>query len=165
MLRALLTVALLALAACPSTPKTAGPAVPPDAPAKPAAPADAGPRAEGTGYTLEAVPPAAAVVGQPAESRVVLRTRDGYHINKEYPLEITLTVPAGLEAAKASYELADAPGATEAEASFPVVVTPREAGARRVSAVVDFGICITPPGGRQQCLQPNQTLVWEVGAK
>jgi hypothetical protein len=166
--RQILVLALAAfLAACPNSSQTKGDKpspVPGPAPAPAAPAADAGVKAEGQGFTLEVQAPAEGAVGAAVTAQVILHSRDGYHVNKDYPIELTVTPAAGVEVAKTSLEAADGK-IEEAQASFPVAMTAKDAGAKKMGAALDFGICITPAGGRQECRVFTVPLAWTMVVK
>src|SRR5262245_53053036 len=107
MLRALAVLVALAISCTSSKAEPPGPA-PVRAEAAPAPSAPAGPRAEGTGFVVEVTPPAQAAVGTETAARVVLHPKAGYHVNKEFPMVLDVTPPAGVEIAKAKQTGADA---------------------------------------------------------
>src|SRR5262245_37858091 len=104
------------------TPETAPPpqAVPQAAPspAPAAAKGSAGPRVEGEGFVLEVQQPAGASVGAQAAAQVVLKPTAGYHVNKEFPTQLEVSPPAGVEVAKAKLGPSDAARLEETGAEF-----------------------------------------------
>ena len=126
--------------------------------AKPAAAAKA--RAEGQGFVVEVTPPADAKVGVETKAKVVLKPVAPYHVNKDFPTQLTVTPPAGVEVAKAKQKPEDAAKFEEAGAEFEVAFTPREAGDKRFEAAFKFAVCTT-----ETCDPKSEKLAWTVAVK
>lgn len=125
------------------------------------APAAAGPLITGSGFTLEALPPAAgAAVGTAATARIIIKPTGVYHLNKDFPTLITVTPPDGVELTKGQLAAADAASFTEKEAAFDLPFTARAAGAKKFSATVKFAVCTDTT-----CDPKRETLAWEVAVK
>jgi|GEM_PF-968208 hypothetical protein len=111
-----------------------------EAPPPPPPPTEARPRWDESNFTLDAVAagPYAANVAGTFELR--LDARAGFHVNREYPWMVSVTVPEGVSTPSATIESA---GMTLAEASarIPVSFTPGAPGTHRITCAVDFGIC------------------------
>ena len=75
--------------------------------------------------------------------RVVLelQTKGPYHVNQEYPLEISITSGADTTLPKAKFERADAAEFTKTKARFEVPLTAKAAGSVAVNANVKFAVC------------------------
>jgi hypothetical protein len=146
----LLTLALagwtLGLVACGGE-EAASPAEPALGSTEPAAevppappPTEARPRWDESNFTLDAIaagPYAANTVGS---FELRLDARAGFHVNREYPWMVSVTVPEGVSTPSTTIEAA---GMTLAEASarIPVTFTPGAPGTHRITCAVDFGIC------------------------
>ena len=78
--------------------------------------------------------------GEPATTQVVVTAAKGYHLNKDYPPSLKLTLPAGVSAKKAALTKADAV-LGETEGRFEVVLTSAEAGKKSVSGDLRFAVC------------------------
>jgi hypothetical protein len=111
-----------------------------EAPPPPPPPTEARPRWDESNFTLDAVAagPYAANVAGTFELR--LDARAGFHVNREYPWMVSVTVPEGVSTPSGTIE---APGMTLAETSarIPVTFTPGAPGTHRITCAVDFGIC------------------------
>ena len=128
--------------------------------AKPAAAPAAKARAEGQGFVVEVTPPAEVKVGVEAKAKVVLKPVAPYHVNKEFPTQLTVTPPAGVELAKAKQKPEDAAKFEEEGAVFEVAFTPREAGDKRFEAAFKFAVCTT-----ETCDPKSEKLAWTVPVK
>src|SRR5712691_886188 len=53
--------------------------------------------------TLAVEPPADAKAGAEAVAKITVKPGQGYHVNTEYPIKLTLTSPAGVTLAKAEF--------------------------------------------------------------
>jgi hypothetical protein len=136
-------------------------AVPEPVPAQAAAPGGA-PRlhAEGQGFTVDVTPPTAAAIGSESKARVVLRPTGGYHVNKEFPMILTVTAPSGVDVPKAKQQGADATKFEETEAVFDVPFTIKEAGDKAFAATFRFAVCTATT-----CDPKNEKLAWNVSVK
>jgi hypothetical protein len=157
---------VVAAAAC-SAPKDAPPPAPAAAAAAPAGPAEARSRAEGEHWTaaLEASGPVRA--GEPAEGRVRVTARGGYHVNEEYPMSFR---PAGGAGARFSGErVALAPrektacgGGVEGacEVTAPLAFVPEAPGEVRIAGTLAFSVCTA-----ERCLIEKAPLAVSVAAR
>jgi glucose/arabinose dehydrogenase len=75
--------------------------------------------------------------------RVVLHLepRGEYHVNQDYPIEISLSADADTVLAKAKLERADAAEFGDKGAKFDLPFTPKSAGERKLDANVKFAVC------------------------
>jgi hypothetical protein len=151
---------LLALAAIACSKSEAQAQAPTPAQAPAPAPAAPSTHAEGQGYSVEVKAPAEAPVGAEAKAQVVLTPTGGYHVNKEFPIVLAITAPAGVEVTKAKQQGADAAKLEESGAVFEVAFTPKEAGAKQFQASFRFAVC-TPT----TCDPKNVKLAWNVPIK
>jgi hypothetical protein len=151
-----LSISIMGAACTPSSEARAEAPVAKPAPAAPAARA----RAEGQGFVVEVTPPADAKVGVATSAKVVLKPVAPYHVNKEFPTQLVVTPPAGVEVAKAKQKPEDAARFEEAGAEFEVAFTPREAGDKRFEAAFKFAVCTT-----ETCDPKSEKLAWTVPVK
>lgn len=116
--------------------------------------------AGGANYEI-ATTPQAAPFKVASEGRVDLRLtgRNGYHVNQEYPIELTLQPPAGVKLAKAKLVRADASAFEEAQAVFPIALTPEAAGRKALRGTLNFSVC-----NPQNCLLERQDVAVEFEA-
>jgi hypothetical protein len=140
-------------------PPAAAADTPPAVPAPPPAPAGKA-HAEGQGYTVDVKPPATAAVGAEAKAHVVLHPTAGYHVNKEFPMILTVTAPPGVDVPKAKQAGADAAKLEETEAVFDIPFTAKEAGDKAFAASFRFAVCTATT-----CDPHNEKLAWNVSAK
>ena len=103
---------------------------------------------DGDGYTVVvAAPPAP--VGAEAKAVVELRPKAPFHLNKEYPTEMDLTAPAGVDMPKTTFEhnddKSDAASWTDHLGTFQIAFTPKEKAdaAKKITAVFKFAVCTT----------------------
>jgi hypothetical protein len=141
--RATAVLAALTLAACRGQPPGRAPAPSAAAPNAPVAPAEPPP------YEVALLPPAAVRVGEVAAARVVVRSKGGFHVNRDYPMAFR-PEPASLAAFGAErVALAEGaertPCAAEPEeacgVSAPIPFTLRAPGEARLAGVVAFSVC------------------------
>jgi hypothetical protein len=161
-----------AVAACSNETKTPDTAPPPPAEAKATTTppgstggaetkgAAAGPRVEGQGFVVEVQQPAAAQVGAAATAQLVLKPTSGYHVNKEFPTQLEITAPAGVDVPKAKLGPSDAARFEETGAEFAIGFTAKEAGAKKFTATFRFAVCT-----ETTCDPKRETLAWNVDVK
>jgi hypothetical protein len=153
------TTILLALAALAcSKPSQAETTPPPPAPAPP--PSAPSTHAEGQGFVVDVQAPAEAAAGVETKAQVVLKPTGGYHVNKEFPIALSVTAPDGVTVAKPKQSAADAAKLEETGAVFEVAFTPKAAGALALAATFKFAVC-TPT----TCDPKNTKLAWNVAIK
>jgi hypothetical protein len=152
------TTILLALAALAcSKPSQAEPAPPPAPAPPPTAPSN---HAEGQGFVVDVQVPAEAAAGVETKAQVVLKPTGGYHVNKEFPIALTVTAPDGVAVAKPKQSAADAAKLEETGAVFDVAFTPKAAGALALAATFKFAVCTATT-----CDPKNTKLAWNVTIK
>jgi hypothetical protein len=175
-----LVVAVAALLGCSGTtgesgssdPATAAntgaPATASDAPeaASTAAPATGQPAA-GTSviatndnYVIEAAVQGTATANQEGEVEIRLVPRNGYHVNQEYPIRLTVTPPSGVTLPRSEFDKAAAKEFGDPRAVFGVRFTPSAAGEQAFTASFRFSVC-----NPQTCLLPQENLRWSVTAQ
>lgn len=108
-------------------------------------------------FAITAAPQGAVTVGAAGRAEITLEGRNGYHVNAEYPIQLTIQPPAGVELAKATLVREDASTFEEARAVFPVVFTPREAGHKEFSGELSFSVC-----NPQNCLMERRPVTFAV---
>jgi hypothetical protein len=103
---------------------------------------------DGDGFTVTvATPPAA--VGAEAKAVVELRPKAPFHLNKEFPTQLTLTAPAGVDVPKTSFEhnedKNEAASWTDHLGSFQIAFTAKEKAdvVKKITAVFNFAVCTT----------------------
>lgn len=146
----LLLLAALSLAACKK--EDAAPAAPPSQ-TKPAAPEE-----RPWTVSFELTPPLAA--GKEAITTITIASRDGFHVNPDYPLSFK---PAASDTVTFSGERLQLT-ATEktpckdhaddsCEVKVPLAFTPSKAGVASFEGVLSFSVC-----SEEKCLTPKERL-------
>jgi hypothetical protein len=80
-------------------------------------------------------------VGAKASTSVTIATKNGWHVNAEAPITLTLTPPAGITLPKAKLARADLAASTQESARFDVAFEAAEIGAKVINAEARFVIC------------------------
>lgn len=142
--------------AVPGAPQSAAPV---------AAPVDTGPppaQIDESGYTLAATaPPAPAKKGTPTTVTLALTPKSGFHVNLDAPLELTLTTPANVKAAKSDLHKADAASASKSGARFDVPLTLTAPGPAIVTATLKFVVC---DDAGTTCIPAKKSVAWHLSA-
>jgi hypothetical protein len=107
---------------------------------------------QGDGFTVT-VASGPAALGAKSQAVVEVRPKGELHLNHEFPTELTLTAPAGVELGKAMFEhnaeKNDAATWTESLGVFQIAYTPREGGEgagkprepREIAGLFKFAVC------------------------
>lgn len=80
-------------------------------------------------------------VGAKATTSVTISTKNGWHVNGEAPITLSLTAPAGITLSKAKLARADLAASTLESARFDVAFEAAEVGAKVINAEARFVIC------------------------
>ena len=72
---------------------------------------------------------------------VTVRTKNGWHVNQDYPVRVTVSGSPDIRLTKSDLERGDAAEFDEEHAHFEVPVTPTRSGEHRCTATVDFAVC------------------------
>jgi len=124
------------------------------------APSAAGPKVSGEGYTLEASvvkPPLR--VGTEGYVEVALRTSGIWHVNKEYPTEISFAEHPSLSLMRKTFDLEQAVEQSETLLRFSVPVTPTATGQHQLKIHCTFAVCTD-----DNCLPDERDLLLTVQA-
>ena len=97
-------------------------------------------RAEEKLYEIKKTEPKVAVGGK-ATTTVTIATKNGWHMNAEAPITLSLTAPAGISVAKAKLSRSDLAQSTQESARFDVPFEAAEVGAKVINAEARFVIC------------------------
>jgi hypothetical protein len=97
-------------------------------------------RAEEKLYEIEKAAPKVAV-GDKATASVTIATKNGWHVNGEAPITLSLTPPAGITLPKTKLARADLAASTQESARFDVAFQAAEAGPKVIAAEAHFVIC------------------------
>ena len=91
-------------------------------------------------YEIKNTAPKVAV-GAKATTSVTIATKNGWHVNGEAPITLSLTAPAGITLPKAKLVRADLAASTQESARFDVAFEAAEAGTKVINAEARFVIC------------------------
>lgn len=80
-------------------------------------------------------------VGASETATVAIEGKNGWHLNQEAPVSLTLTPDTGLEVAKGKLARADLAVSKPEQIRFDVPVSAKEAGAKKVVAEAKFVMC------------------------
>ena len=80
-------------------------------------------------------------VGTPIKASVTVKSKQGWHLNKEAPFTLRLTPATGVETPKAKLARADLAESTDSVARFEVPFTVAETGRKTVEAEAGFVLC------------------------
>lgn len=140
------------LAGVPTTPENAGGADPQ--------------RLASTEGTLAIEVPADAKAGAEVEAKILVTPGSGYHINKEFPIKLTLTKADGVALAKeqltaggSSGSKGDADTLEESKLALTVKLTP-QAGSHTITGTFKFAVC-----DKDSCLPKKEPISIVVAAK
>jgi hypothetical protein len=97
-------------------------------------------RAEEKLYEIKKTDAKVAVGGKGIAS-VTIATKNGWHVNAEAPITLSLTPPAGITLPKAKLARADLAASTQESARFDVALEAAEAGSKVIAAEARFVIC------------------------
>jgi len=81
------------------------------------------------------------VVGASETATVGIEGKNGWHLNQEAPVSLTLTPDTGLDVAKAKLVRADLAVSKPEQIRFDVPVSAKEPGAKKVVAEAKFVMC------------------------
>jgi hypothetical protein len=97
-------------------------------------------RAEDKLYEIKKTDAKVAVGGK-ATTSVTIATKNGWHVNGEAPITLSLTAPAGITLPKAKFARADLAASTQESARFDVAFEAAEVGSKVIAAEARFVIC------------------------
>lgn len=164
---ALITMVLCACGgnkdAAPSAPAAPAAAkVEPPTPVEPAKvpPSAASSSIEDTGFTLKLAEAGPYKAGEMSRFVLNLEPRGVFHINQEYPIEISLKGDDDMSFPKANLARADAAQFDEKKARFDVPFTAKAAGDHKLMANVKFAVCTA-----ENCVPDERDLALAVAVK
>lgn len=114
---------------------------------------EAGPVVQDPRFELRATAEESYPSGELGRFGVTLTAAEGWHVNQDYPTNVTLSAPEGLSLPKSVFEKADAAEFADERARFDVPFTPGGAGEHRLTALVDFAVCTD-----ETCIPVQRTL-------
>jgi hypothetical protein len=97
-------------------------------------------RAEGSTYELKKTEPKVAV-GARSSASLTIAARNGWHVNGEAPISISLVAPAGLTLVKTKLVRGDLAESTLQAARFEIPFEAVDAGTKVVTAEARFVMC------------------------
>ena len=97
-------------------------------------------RAEGPTHELKKSEPTVAVGARSAAS-LTIAGKNGWHVNGEAPISISLVAPAGLTLTKTKLARADLAESTQESARFDIAFQALDAGTKVVTAEARFVMC------------------------
>lgn len=121
------------------TTKGAAPAAADNAPPAKAAPA--GPSVVTSSYELRAQPVGTYKAGELGTFDVTIASKGDWHVNQDFPTEVTIEHADGLKVPKSKLTKSDAAEFGMKKARFEVPFTPEQAGRHQVDADVSFAVC------------------------
>lgn len=115
---------------------------------------------EEAGFSLKLAEAGPYKAGELSRFVLHLEPRGVFHINQEYPIEISLTGDADTSYPKASLARADAAEFGEKKARFDVPFTAKAAGDHKLLANVKFAVCTA-----ENCVPDERDLALAVAVK
>jgi hypothetical protein len=119
------------------------------------------PDGSGESFELTLDHPAAVAPGSEAVARLVIVPKGAYHINQEFPTELTLTPPDGVKLEKTEYALEDAEKVDDNQLVFAIKATPATAGSFQVDGKIKFAVCL----GEEDCEPKRRQVSFTVAAQ
>lgn len=96
--------------------------------------------AQGVTYELKKTEPKVAV-GAKSSASLTIAARNGWHVNGEAPISVSLVAPAGLTLAKTKLVRADLTESTQETARFEILFEAAAPGTQVVTAEARFVVC------------------------
>jgi len=96
--------------------------------------------ADGAPYAIGKTEPKV-VVGGKATASLTITAKDGWHVNPDAPITLSLTTPAGITTTKAKLGRADLAKSTAESAQFDIPLQASEAGKKVLNAEAKFVLC------------------------
>ena len=124
------------------------------------APSDAPSSVDEASYSLKLVEAGPYKAGELARFVLNLEPRGQFHVNQEYPIEISLKGDAETSFPKASLAKPDAAQFDEKKARFDVPFTATAAGDHKIMANVKFAVCTD-----ENCVPDERDLALAVAVK
>ena len=113
---------------------------------------------------LKVTAPASVKTGEAVTATISVTTKNGYHINKEYPNKLTLTAVDGVQMDKTAFVSADGvvkgPKGDENVLEFSLPFTVKAAGAKEIKGKIKYAECKAT-----ECIPVSQEVVIKVATK
>jgi len=117
--------------------------------------------------TLAVEPPADAKAGAEAVAKITVKPGQGFHVNTEYPIKLTLESTAGVKLAKTELKAGghdkgkgDAEALDETQLQFAVKMTADKSGSYTINGSFKFAVC-----DKDTCLAKKEPIAIAVAAK
>jgi hypothetical protein len=94
----------------------------------------------GTNDKFTVTPPSSVKKGQPAVALVHVQGTNGFDLNLDYPVKLTITPPAGVQLVKTTLTKADARTFTKGGADFEIKFTSTDAGKKDFNGELKFAV-------------------------
>jgi hypothetical protein len=105
------------------------------------APGDLKPVFEDPHFTVGVVAPAQVRSGQAAEAMVRVEPIAPYHVNLEFPTNLQVEAPDGVEMATVAFDKSNARQIDEQALVFAVPFTPTRKGRKTFACQIEFAVC------------------------
>lgn len=92
-------------------------------------------------YKVKVQLPGPVAKGAEAVAYVTLEAASGWHVNKDFPIKLTIDPPEGVKVDKAKQRQADAVTFTDHKARFAVKYTASSAGNKAFNGKFKFAVC------------------------
>jgi hypothetical protein len=117
--------------------------------------------------TLAVQAPADAKAGAETTVKITVTPGQGYHVNTEYPIKLTLETPAGVKLDKSEFKAGghdgakgDAEALDEHQLVLAVKMTADKSGSYTINGSFKFAVC-----DKDQCLAKKEPIAIAVAAK
>jgi hypothetical protein len=107
-------------------------------------------------YEIQKSAPAA-TVGTPAKASLTVQGKNGWHVNEEAPITVTLKADDGIALPKAKLARADLAQSTKESARFEIPFAASVAGKKTITAEAKFVMC-----QEQACKPEKETVALEI---
>lgn len=113
-------------------------------------------RAADKTYEIQKTAPAA-TVGAPAKASVTVQGKNGWHVNEEAPITVSLKADEGIALTKEKLARADLAQSTKESARFDIPYSASVAGKKTITAEARFVMC-----QEQACKPEKETVALEI---
>jgi hypothetical protein len=107
-------------------------------------------------YEIQKAAPAA-TVGAPSKASVTVQGKNGWHVNEEAPITISLKADEGITLPKAKLARADLAQSSKESARFDIPFSASAAGKKTITAEARFVMC-----QEQACKPEKETVALEI---
>jgi hypothetical protein len=97
--------------------------------------------ASDSSYEVKVKLPGPVAKGAQATAFVTVKAASGWHVNKEFPIKLTIDAPDGVTVEKAKQKQGDAIKFNDHEAKFAVKYTGSSAGSKAFTGKFKFAVC------------------------